>query len=114
MQVLDSEIIELLEFMLQICPSKRPTAEQVLAHSFFADVPEQVDFIELSALIEENKFKPKYGKPKPRDVLARDDSDIQMLPKADGETVDLTQQPQKPSLLGKRTSDAAGFDQAPD
>lgn len=54
-KVIDDEIISLLEFMLVICPKKRPSAEEVLAHPFFADCPESVD-LDFAGLIEENKI----------------------------------------------------------
>ena len=61
--MLDEEFLNLLEFMLQISPLKRPTAQQVLGHSFFRDCPEQVD-LDFTNLIEENKIVTTFAKPR--------------------------------------------------
>lgn len=60
--MIDEELISLMEFMLQICPKKRPTAEQVLAHSFFQDCPEHVE-LDFTDLIEENNMVSTFAKP---------------------------------------------------
>ena len=59
-EVIDEEIISLLEYMLTINPHKRPSAEQVLEHSFFQDVPDHVD-LGFTQLKEESKT---FAKPK--------------------------------------------------
>ena len=61
--IIDDEVISLLEFMLEICPKKRPTAEQVLAHPFFQDTPKHAEF-DFSALMDDQKIANTYTKPK--------------------------------------------------
>ena len=108
--VIDDEIISLLESMLQINPMKRPTAEQVLEHSFFKDVPEHVE-LDFAELVEENKNMNTFTKPKQhiQAMTQQVTSSAQAQNDQPTETVDLTQ---KPSLLSgnKRTAGEANID----
>lgn len=89
--------------MLQINPRKRPSAEQVLQHSFFQDTPESFEF-DFGDLLEEKTMISTFAKPKPTGVPAP--PPLVPTQQQPVQTVDLTQ---KPSLLGKRTSAEAGL-----
>jgi len=87
----DFETIEILKFMLQICPKKRPTCKEVLAHKYFDDL--SPDF----------KLKMSFMKESKEDIIVDLDEkpvlgkrDAALLP----QFVDLDQDPTKrPKLV---------------
>ena len=86
----------MLESMLQICPAKRPTAQELLEHPFFEDCPEGPIEIDLGSSQKALMTKPQA----PAATNPNNDGPV--------ETVDLTE---KPSLVGKRKhSEAVDLD----